>query len=172
MPSGADSTVIVDAKGNFLLLLLSWQKDAQRLLLYEMKRDHPGEWILRSQYPSGNAKVSMIDRPSMLIDAKGRVWITFTTKKESEQQIALVWTNDRGHSWNGPIIASSPGAKVPSRVIADGNLVTVACVQPSKDSTELWRAVSKDGGKTFSQSARLCSGKPSSTISGYVMGIS
>lgn len=173
VPSGADSTVIVDGKGNFLLLLLSWQKDAQRLLLYEMKREHIGEWILRSEYPSGNAKPSLIDRPSMLIDGEDRVWITFTTKRESKQQIALIWSDDRGQSWNGPIIASSgPGAKLPSRVIVERNLVTVAWIQPSKDSTALWRAISEDRGKTFSQSGRLCSGKPSSTISGYVMGIS
>jgi hypothetical protein len=171
-PSGADSTVIADAKGTFLLLLVSWEKDVQHLLLYEMNRRRLGKWILLRRYPNDNEKL-VVDRPSMLIDATDRLWITFTTYKDSEQQIALIWSDDRGRSWTGPVIPSTgPAYKSASQLITKGKMVTVGWVQLSKISTEIWQAISEDEAKTFSQPTRVSSGKPLSTISGYVMGFS
>ncbi|MGI8743535.1 MAG: hypothetical protein ACR2NN_13385 [Bryobacteraceae bacterium] len=173
VPSGADSTVIADRNGNFLLLLLSWQKDQQSLFLYEMKAGRVDRWIPRSRFSNVEAKLSLIDRPFMYIDARDRVWITFTTMMEGEQQVALLRSGNHGQSWDGPMIVSrGSGSKLPSRVMADGQSVTVVWEQSSKVSTELWRSVSRDGGETFPQAMRLTSGKPLATISGYVMGFS
>jgi hypothetical protein len=117
LPSGGDSTVLADGRGDFLLLMLNYQEQNQDLLLYEMERSHPGQWMLRSRFPNTKAQV---DRPSMSLDEQGRLWVTYTTvDNERQQQIALIHSRDLGRSWDGPILVSSgPGAKVPSWVAA------------------------------------------------------
>jgi hypothetical protein len=172
-PSGADSTVLADGEGNFLLLLLSWQADDQILFLYEMEKGGLGTWILRGRFSRRKEKLELIDRPSMFLDARGVLWVSFTTRDENRQQVAVIRSLDRGRSWEEPVLASKgPETKVPSRLQVDGRLVTVAWVQSSATSTELWCSVSADGGRTFADAARLASGRPAGTIPGYVMGVS
>src|SRR5437016_438505 len=78
IPSGGDPVLLVDRQGNFILAIVSWQDAKKSLLFYEMKKDRRGDWQYLSAFSS-----ELVDRPSMVLDDRGHLWVSFSTTKHN-----------------------------------------------------------------------------------------
>jgi hypothetical protein len=158
--AGADSRLAVDQEGDFYLEILSWQKNSHHIQLYVMERDKAGHWRkLPEAMIYDQSKGEGADKPALGVSGR-RVGVAYTElRKASGGVISLVLSNDGGDTWLKPIPLSANSARIKTSasIIMSGNEILVAWTEAdsgnSFNASEVWFAVSQDGGKTFSTAA-------------------
>ncbi|MGE3466692.1 MAG: hypothetical protein AB7J13_07140 [Pyrinomonadaceae bacterium] len=177
IPSGADSWLVVDQAGNFFLQVLSWQAKKTHLQVYSMPATEFGKWTkLPDAAVADQAKGdAQIDKPAMAIDDSGRLGVAYSTVGSGQYRIFVTTQDSRGDRWRRSIEVSASAAervRIGAAIVMSGSEVVVTWMEGRGVSlTEVWGAVSKDGGKRFDEPALIKKLKePVAAPKGYQMG--
>ncbi len=155
LPSGADSWLATDAKGNFYLQVLSWQEQSHHIQVYLMDHRNLGKWkqmtdaVTSDRTKSGPA----LDKPAMSVDEAGRIAIAYTAETEGST-ISFVMSPDGGERWTKPIAVSARSAKLKTgaAVSMHGNRIVVSWMEGAGLRLgEVWYAISVNGGRSFTE---------------------
>ncbi len=158
--AGADSRLAVDQEGDFFLEILSWQKKSHHIQIYVMERTNPGRWRkLPDAMIYDQSKGEGADKPAIGVSGR-HIGIVYTEmRKTSGETISCVLSNDGGRTWLKPIPLSANSSRVrtSSALIISRDEILVAWMEADSDNSfnasEVWFAISQDGGKSFSAAA-------------------
>jgi hypothetical protein len=133
-----------------------------------MDRHNLGKWQRMSNAATGD----VLDKPSMSVDADGRVGIAHNAGRFS---IYFVLSKDKGKSWAKPVRLTdlSTKTRLGASVAVTKSRIVVSWAEGSGvDLREIWWTESEDGGKTFAPPALLFKSKQYfQPPKGYTMGL-
>ena len=166
----ADAHLTTDADGNFYLTVLVWQKSGHEIRTFFIDHAAIGSFENRGRVDGTNGK-PRLDKPDLTTWGNGKLAVAYTRGSE----IAVAVSNDGGRGWLPPTIVSKSanGLRTGAAVRAEGNTLVVAWLEgDGVELTELWSAVSTDGGQSFMPATRVqrLAGHVA-PLSGYAMGV-